>query len=82
MSAVTLRAFDSNEPISADEMATSRIWSDQGWINCEDFDGAVYPTEEPRVHHAYLESRGLDAEAVWVVLTDSRIVAVPSIDLF
>ena len=82
-SEVVVRAFHSNAPISEEEKAEYAIWSDQGWIDCEDFDGAVYSDVEfgGDAVENYLIEHGLDGEAVWVVLQDGRILAVQSIDL-
>ena len=72
MNEVTIRAFESNDPISDKEKATGAIWSDQGYLACADFDGAVYASPQPE----------LDDDDVTVVLTDGRTVIVQSADLY
>ena len=68
---VTVRASHSNEPVTPEERVSDAIWSDAGWVSISDFDGAVYANPQPE----------LDDDAVTVVLTDGRTVAVQSIDL-
>ena len=85
---VTVRAFDANAPIDENEKEASRIWSSEGWLDCEAIDGATYVSgdvaeggQNARLV-AFLESNDLDAYAQWLVLTDGSLVAVQSIDLF
>ena len=85
---VTVRAFDANAPIGEKEKQASRIWSSEGWLDCEAIDGAIYVSADlgEAGHNGrlveFLESNDLDAYAQWLVLTDGSLVAVQSIDLF
>ena len=85
--AVTVRAFDANAPIDENEKQDTRIWSSEGWLDCEAIDGATYVSAEvgEAGHNGrlveFLESNDLDAYAQWLVLTDGSLVAVQSIDL-
>ena len=84
---VTVRAFDANAPIGEKEKQASRIWSSEGWLDCEAIDGATWVSAElgEAAHNArlveFLESNDLDAYAQWLVLADGSLVAVQSIDL-
>ena len=85
---VTVRAFDANAPIDENEKQDTKIWSSEGWLDCEAIDGATYVSAEvgEAAHNGrlveFLESNDLDAYAQWLVLTDGSLVAVQSIDLF
>ena len=87
-SVVLVRAQDANAPIDENEKQDTRIWSSEGWLDCEAIDGATYVSADlgEGEHNArlveFLESNDLDAYAQWLVLADGSLVAVQSTDLF